>query len=77
MDSRFNGAFLCAEQVFYGDGELADSFAGGVVDCCCDGGGYAGEADFADASGAVFVEDEVGVVEEGYFDFGAVGVGGD
>ena len=74
---QFTGVLLCLEEVFDGDGEVAEAFAGGVVDGVGDGWGYAGEADFADASGTVFAHDWVGVVEEDYFDFGAVGVGGD
>ena len=51
-------------QCLKADGEFADADAGGVVNGGGDGGSYACEADFADAAGAVFAEDGVGIVEE-------------
>src|SRR3981189_1050596 len=59
-----------------GDGEVADAFAGGVVDGVGYGGGGSGDADFADASGSQRVEFVVGDVEGGDVDLVDVGVDG-
>src|SRR5258708_8133054 len=63
-------------QVFDADGEVAHTDAGGVVNGGCDGCGDTGHADLSDAAGAEFVDDLVGIVEEGNVDLGRVCVGG-
>src|SRR3546814_1570919 len=47
------------QQVFDTDRQIAYAYAGGVVDRAGDGGGDAGQADFADATRTDFVPDVV------------------
>src|SRR3546814_15055313 len=52
------------QQVFDTDRQIAYAYAGGVVDRAGDGGGDAGQADFADATRTDFVPDVVGIIQE-------------